>query len=408
MGFTDQILAFGLLYKLGAKLGLKYQYSPINPRPNLLKAEAEGQFTFAGPCNGSYTGIFDFLGFDWYFSEKHCCKDIDQIDTVEFLFDQAAFEENAIEDLQGLLDHLRQLVLKNMPAGNAPLHLHFVLRNQIAALRWLHQLPNSLLDFDFAEIYRHFRQERPHPDGFDNNKPGVLMHIRQGDTAVIETPWHSFVQVWGRGRDNFTERSSAADIRDHQRICVADFESFYSDLKAGLEEFELSTQVHSDGFARAFYHLDGSIDRLALSNEQVEQLQSYRDGYDERAFSVFKQHGDARVFVGEDLSLLFELMHAFYTADVVIIGTQQRMLAKQYAYSFTDSGGPLLITLYRHHSPYYNYFGNAKLLANCLYVDLENYHISDVIERVRHFLDNRYRRGRQDKDKAPKLEPAKL
>jgi len=387
-------LLFGMLYKLGAYLKLKYHYTPVQPRPNLLKSGLAPVFESGEPAADSYRGIFEFLGFDWYFSQNYSCESIDEIETIEFNFDPATFEENRLDDLHDLIDHLSKLIMNTSPAGEVPLHIRFVLREQIGALSWLHALPNTLLDFDFADIYRSFRQQNAIPDVFENDKPKVLLHIRQGDTAVIETPWNTFIQVWPRGRDNFVERQTFAEVNDHQRISVADFEKFYSDLQLGLKDIDLSTLVHSDGFARAFFQLEKNMGRMNYNEEQVVALTKHGAIYNEMAFEVFRRHGEVKVFVGEELPLLFELMHAFYTADIVIIGTQQRMLAKQYAYSFSNGSGPLMITLYRQKRPYYNYFGNRSLLDNCLYVNMDDYCISKVIEEAKQFLADRYGVGK--------------
>jgi len=390
VGFTDQILLFGMLYKLGAYLKLKYHFTPVQPRSNLLKSGLATVFEPAAPAVDSYRGIFEFLGFDWYFSQNYSCESIDEIETVEFHFDPATFEENRLDDLSDLIDHLSKLIMNTPPVGQAPLHIRFILRDQIDALRWLHALPNTLLDFDFADIYRNFRRKKAFPDVFENDKAKVLLHIRQGDTAVIETPWNTFIQIWWCGRDNFVERNTFAEVNDYERISVADFEKFYSDLRSGLNDIDLSTLVHSDGFARAFLELENNKTRLNFNEEQVASLAKHGENYNELAFEVFRRHGEVKLHVGEDLPLLLELMHAFYTADIVIVGTQQRMIAKQYAYSFSNGSGPLMITLYRQEVPYYNYLGNRSLLDNCLYVNMDDYSITEVIKSTKQFLADRY------------------
>lgn len=122
----------------------------------------------------------------------------------------------------------------------------------------------------------------------------------------------------------------------------------------------------------------------------MEKLRAHAENYDELAFGDFQNHSEVDFFIGENQHYLFELMHAFYTADIVIVGTQQRMLAKQYAYSFSDGGGPLFITLYKKIFPYYNYLGNSNMMQNCLYVNLDDYDISDVLARAQRQLASRY------------------
>ena len=390
VGFTDQILMFGLLYKLSALLGMKYHFTPLKPKPNLLLSAASHDCVVEDNDAIEYGGIFGFLGFDWYFSRKGQVEAIDSIETLDFELNQALVDDKQINDLQDLINYLRGLIQGALPADGSPLHFRFVIRKQIPALAWLNELPNSLLDFDLADIYRDFRQLYPVPEVFEAGKPRVLIHIRQGDTAVITTPWNTFLQIWPRGRDAFNERATMAEIRDRQVISDADFEKFYADLKQGLETYQLSTLLHSDGFARSFFTMDQHAEKLNFSAGQIEEMKAYRGDYNSRAFAVFDRHHDVKRFVGEELQLLYELMHAFYSADIVIVGTQQRMLAKQYAYSFHEGGGPLLISLYKGKKPFYNYLGNHRMLDSCLYVNLDDYHVSEVVERVRRHLSARY------------------
>lgn len=390
VGFTDQTLLFGMLYKLGMHLGLPYHHRPLQPRSNLLQSESGDDYTWDNQGTEQYSGIYDYLGFDWHFSQRSAALSAGDASSIEFEFKKSHIEEQSIEDLSGLVDHLRLLILASLPAKGRPLHITLRIFSQFDAVRWLYYLPNSLLDFDYADIYRRYRELHPARDVFESDKPRVLLHIRQGDTAVIQTPWGSYMQAWHRGRDAFQERDSVAGIRDHQVITVADFERFYSDLKTGLAQFELATLVHSDGFARAFASLEQHSDRLNLSDEQLKALLDTRRSYNDARFEVFRQHPEVRQFVGEDLHLLFELVHAFYTCDVVIVGTQQRMFPKLYAYSFMDDSGPLVITLYKKQQPDYDYLGNTPMVAKCLYVDLENYEIAHVIEQVGLFLCARH------------------
>jgi hypothetical protein len=390
IGFTDQILLFGLLYKLSSLLGLKYHYTPIEPRRNILKSGMNGTMILEGQESNDYQGIFDFLGFDWFFSEDSAGQSIDEVDTIEFHFCQSYFDKHHIGDLDDLIKRVMKLILESLPPQVEPLHIRFVIKVQIRPLVWLHKLPNTLLDFDLSDIYTKFRAQAPFPDTFESAKPKILIHSRQGDTAVISTPWNTFIQIWARGRDAFVERQSIEDIEDHQVITVSDFERFYADLKSALDEYQLSTQLHSDGFVRSFFALNEGIDRLSFTQEQKEMLKIHAESYDECAFGDFQKHSEVTVLVGEKQRYLFDLMHAFYSADIVIVGTQQRMLAKQYAYSFSDGGGPLFITLYKKEFPHYSYLGNSNMMRNCLYVNLDEYNISDVMATAHRHLAERY------------------
>ena len=60
-------------------------------------------------------------------------------------------------------------------------------------------------DIDFNSIYFNARKQMPWKSNYEKNKINLLVHIRQGDTAVIETPWDTYIPVHSKGYGLFRE-----------------------------------------------------------------------------------------------------------------------------------------------------------------------------------------------------------
>jgi len=392
IGFTNQLLWFGMIYKLGKYLNLNYHFSPMQPKASLLEAKSSKEYIFSKRGSKSYPGIFDFLGFNCYFNRIDYNANEQNLKRIEFTFDATTFLKYNLTKPSDLYKHIQKLILKSSESERIPILLNFNIPTLIHQFHWLNKLPNTLIDFDLAEIYYKFREDNPWRQIFEANKAKILLHIRQGDTAALKMPWDSYIQIWDRGNDSFRERKSYNEIKDHRLITVSEFHEFYSNLKNALNNFELSTQIHSDGFARAFLSLDKNIQTMNFSKKQLLSLKDYRKDYNEEIFKVFRtKHLESKLFIGEDNEMLFDMVHAFYNCDILIVGNQQRMLPKLYAFSFRKGKGPLIITLYKKKAPQYKLLGNPYLLRNNLAVNLDDYEISLIGKKVIGFLKNRYK-----------------
>lgn len=392
VGFTDQMIRFGRLYKLGKYLKLNYHFSPMQPKAILLETKSNEEYNFSKSGSKSYPGIFDFLGFNWHLNSNDSKAREQNLKRIEFTFDATTFLKYNLAKPSDLYKHLQKLILKSSDSGRIPILVNFKISKLFNQFRWLNKLPESLIDYDLAEIYYKFREQNPWRNIFEANKTKVLLHIRQGDTAALKMPWGSYIQIWGRGNDPFKERKSYSDINDHRLITVSEFHKFYTELKNELNNLELSTQVHSDGFARAFLSLDKNLQKMNFNDKQLESLNNCRSDYNEEVFKIFKtKSAESKLFIGEDIEMLFDLVHAFYSCDILIVGNQQRMLPKLYSFSFKEGNGPLIITLYKSKPPQYKFLGNPHLLKNNLSVNLDDYQISLVAKSVISFLAKRYK-----------------
>ena len=147
--------------------------------------------------------------------------------------------------------------------------------------------------------------------------------------------------------------------------------------------------MFSDGFARSFFKLFGKTRKLNFTQNQVEQLQQWALTYNQQAFTAFEDLLGQNIFIGEETEKLYDLVHSFLHSDIVIFGTQQRMIPKLYSLYYRKNEGPLCIVLHRKKLVRYNYLGNLRMSQNFVFVDLDNYSISEIQRRIIKFVEER-------------------
>ncbi len=389
-GLTDKIHLFSLFYKLGKKLKLKYYHKPLEDRPLVIPNESRFGVKLSTSQKDHYTDIFDFMGIDAWFNRYNQGLDPKEFKTITFNFDEKTLAKHAIHDLEFLIQKVKQLIDQATAETDLKILFAFTLKTQIEQINWLLDLPNSLLDFNFKDIYLEHRKNNPWPDKFLPAETKVMIHIRQGDTATIKTPWNKYIQVWDWKNNMDKEFNSIEEINDSDIMPVDNYYNFYEKFVGAFGINKLSTQVHSDGFARTFFYLIRSFIQKQNSKGKLDSLLKSKKTYEKESFKGFKNLVNTQVFVGEKTEYLYDMIHAFFTADIIVVGTQNRMLQKLYAYAFIDDCAPLLLTLYHKKIPYYNYLGNAEMMQHCVFVDLENHDINEVVSETRQHLEKNY------------------
>jgi hypothetical protein len=217
----------------------------------------------------------------------------------------------------------------------------------------------------------------------------LLLHSRQGDTAVIKTPWNTFIQVWGRKGNAFKEFDTIHQINDVSIVTVDDYYSFYKNLTRVFGAEKLSTLLFSDGFARSFFKLFAKTGKLNFTESQVEQLQKWMLTYNQESFKEFEEPVELNMFIGEEPEKLFDLVHSFLHSDIVIFGTQQRMIPKLYSLYFPNNEGPFCLVLYRQKLVSYDQLSNPQMSENFVFINLDNYDILEIYGRIMNFLKER-------------------
>ncbi len=359
-GFTDQLLQFSALYELGQSLGYTYWHEPfLSPRSSsadllscnqqrLLKLQLKWPglsriFNIKIPFN-----VYDFLGIDDYFWVKHDGCDLSNTTKAILIFNDRLAEENEIDDLVDLQAYIRQFAADHSGSQEAIL-LRFVLEGRWPVWQIIRQeMAGEASDLDLRGIYFQKRRRQSWPSLFAEGKVKTVVHMRLGDTAVLPTPWNTFIPLWSRG-SAFQEYAQIKDIpTGHRLIQPEEYFHFFQGLTFNLGE-ALSALFFSDGYERAAQKLRSGFkqNKLDLSAAQYAALHQSLQSFDEIKFKPFEQIEDGRLFVGETPENLCHLIHSFLMADLVIIGSQLWMFPKLAALYFDRETMPLVIVLHK-------------------------------------------------------------
>lgn len=383
-GFTDQLYQFSVFYKLGLSLGYKYLHS------NYISSRKGSE------------DIYDFLGFNDHF--HHCTlTDKDKLYRLMGTNDQLGRQNiGRFGPLKRFIKKTKFWVIKKLVfdkynfvdvgLDDEPLkienlepieHFHNMVRN-IASKKFsrdperMNVLRFYLLTgrYFFLRLAPSVCQRIPYfPDGldlrstylqrlsyksarpiFNKGKIKLQMHIRLGDTALIETPWHSYVPLWsGRPISPLREYSDRSDKVFTHTMDVIDYCRFLKKFTTFFEPDDVSVAVFSDGYERAFNELYRMLDDLDLDDVKIHALKESALTYEQQRFSIFDEIENSVCVVGETNAALKELVIASLVADVIVMGCNQNMISKLLvAYSHAKTDKPLIvIMLYRDRLPDY-------------------------------------------------------
>ena len=390
-GFSDQLFRFTAIYKLGKFLGLRYFHIPFQSKPLIIEQDQEVKNSFYKPQDTKDYGIYNFIGLNSHFNSINPEIAIDDMETISISLTRSDLEKYKIDCFDQLICFLEMTILQGfMESSKKAFLINYKISDELPAFRWINaSISNQTLDFDFRGIYFKNCETNSQPLRFDNDRIRLLIHSRQGDTAVIKTPWNTFIQVWGRKANSFIEFNQIHQINDFSIVTVEDFYLFYKNLRQVFGAEKLSTLLFSDGFARSFFKLFTRTRMLNFTQSQLEQLKKWALTYNEEAFKEFKESVELKTFIGEEPEKLFDLVHSLFNADIVIFGTQQLMIPKLYSLYFWDNDGPLCIVLYRKKMVSYRNLCNSQMSKNFVFVNLDNYNIFEIQRRIMKFVDER-------------------
>ena len=390
-GFSDQLLRFTAIYKIGKYLGLQYFHIPFQPKPLIIETDQEADITSGKHEKLKDYSIYDFIGLNTHFNSTNPGFNAAEMETITIILEKSELTKNGINNGFQFICFLEEIILESLEGSLKKLVLvKFNISDEIPALfRIIAGIPNKIGDIDFKQIYFKSREAKPQQLRFDSDKIKCLMHIRQGDTATIKTPWNTFIQVWGRKKNSFVEFKQIHQINDVSIVTVDEYYSFYKNLAQVFDPNQLSTLLFSDGFARSFFILFEKTRKLNFTQNQVEQLHQWAPTYNQQAFNAFEDLLGQNMVIGEEIEKLYDLIHSFLNSDIVIFGTQQRMIPKLYALYFRKKDGPLCIVLYRKKMVKYDFTDLPKILENFVFVDLDNYEITEIHNRIMKFVEER-------------------
>jgi hypothetical protein len=167
-----------------------------------------------------------------------------------------------------------------------------------------------------------------------------------------------------------------------QVMDVDDFVYFLKKFNASFGSDRLSIAVFSDGHKTAFKELFRQIDDLKLSSDKIRALQESAPTHEQKKFSVFDDVKNCVRLVGETNEDLQELVHSALTADVIVVGSHQRMIPKFLAtyYDVSLKHPPVIISLYRGRVPRYQLkIGLDERKATLYPIDITRLESDDVL-----------------------------
>ncbi|MDJ0690797.1 MAG: MIOREX complex component 7 [Xenococcaceae cyanobacterium MO_188.B32] len=383
-GVADQINQWSGFYKLGLSLGYKYVHTPLRNYRSSNK-------------------IYNFLAINNYFFFKRILfvwlLKVLRYTVVDLELNDELLKAHNVYTFQELQSFVKDYISEQSSLINKSLLIRFKVtgRRKFLSLIQL-QIPNFLDGLDLRSIYFRSRRINPRRSRFVEDKLKLLVHIRQGDTALIETPWQTFLPIKRPKSLQFTEVKDLNDPRFNYFIRVNEFYDFIKKFTSGFEDDIFSMVISSDGFERAFQKIYRNINRLNWSSEQIEAIKESESLYNDKSFHIFKKFKHSVCLIGENDENLFDLIHSSLMADIIVVSTQQRMLPTLIANYYDLDNPVIMILLYKAekltnhqetlslHKDKLERLSLHKDKAQLIHVNLNHYDIEDVVSRVKNYL----------------------
>lgn len=385
-GFTDQLIGFSFLYKLGLGLGLKYHHTRLSSHRSSVP------FLFYPYSKEKLPGkdqsdIFDFLGLN-SFLKRNFGRDLpDGTKEVKINMEATLFRSNSVKNYETLIDEMKVILHPFLKNGRTILITfecspitYFKYYKYVASKRE-HEL-------DFRQIFRDMESENQFKS-FKENTKKVMVHIRQGDTGVLKTPWNTFIPTWYETKGKYTQFQKRQDISHRLLIDVDEFYRFLKDLLKQFDASEISAAVFSDGFKKTFRAIYQSYKVEDISHKEISKLKEIESTYDEQEFQEFRMLPGVETVIGEEVEKLYKFIHSFMEAEILICGTQGIMIPKFLATYGDRTKMPLMIMLYKTERPYLNHVGFNNSEDFMIFVDIENYDIDMVSKQVKNYFNQR-------------------
>ena len=364
-GFSDQLMQFNAFYKLGLHLGYRYRHTPF-----VSERSAGRDISLAGAA----TDIHDFIGINRYFSAPG-----EPGETLTIDLSDQRLAEWQVDSLDALAERIDAIVKAAPGASLVRFQLDGERKNLFGLIQ--EAIPEFQDGLDLPGIYADARTRSPCASMHRKGALKLLVHVRQGDTSVLQTPWGSVMPIWGARADRFHEYPSFADIPSARlQFQVPEYRRFLDALLDRLGRPDASILLFSDGSARAFTQVENNLAKLAWSSEQIQQFRESRANYDTRQFACFAEPGDVQLHVGEDPATLPQLVDVALGSDIVIASSQQRMIPKLVA-NLGRKDSPKVIVLYKQERP-----DNCDIVhadhERFIYVDIANPDFDEVLRRL--------------------------
>lgn len=416
VGFTDILMRWSTLYKLGVSLGYTYIHQPIickntNNIYNFLGFNDSFSMklvNFLNLDNPQIEKAYNSRNFDYSsvvkspysprtFANKVRNSIIDNIFFSDYLIidiviNEAFLQKYNISQLKDLQTSIKSIVSQQVQNSKKKVLIRFQLGG--ARQKFYRLINSQIADFpdrlNLREVYLKTKNKQHRTSHFLANKLKLLVHIRQGDTAFIETPWKTFIPVYGD--KSFTELNDPKEGGYADLIDVAEYYNFVNTFVEYIGKDKLSMVVSSDGYKKAFSLLDKNIDKFDFDSQQIEQLHQLEKVYLDK-FDVFNEFENISCFIGETDKNLHSLIDSALEADIIIMGFRNTlgMLLKIMANYYDFANPPVIIELYKHRKP----FDSKSLLginhhkAHIISVKLDNFSWEELMIKITKLIKSR-------------------
>ncbi|MDJ0689644.1 MAG: hypothetical protein QNJ41_14155 [Xenococcaceae cyanobacterium MO_188.B32] len=416
VGFTDILMRWSTLYKLGVSLGYTYVHKPIickntskiynflgfNNSFNLQldnflnlhhspnqKIYNYRDFDYSSIANSRYSPrtlfskIKNFIVDNIFFSRYRL---------VDIVINETFLQKYSITDLNDLQNYVKNTILRQTHNPQKIILIRFQLSG--ARKKFYYLINSQLADFpdrlNLRTSYFEARDKQPIKSKFLADKLKLLVHIRQGDTAFIETPWKTFIPVYGKKL--FTELNDPSQGGYADLIDVNDYYHFVKKFTEYWDAEKFSLVVSSDGYKKAFSLLHDNLSQFNFNSKQIKQLQNTEILY-QKKFNIFDEFKYITYLIGETDENLYNLIHSTLEADIIIMGFRNTlgMLLKIIAHYYDFDNPPIIIELYKKRKP----FDSKSLLgidsnkAEIIPVKLDDCNWEDLILKVNKAINAR-------------------
>ena len=404
-GFADQLQELAVFYRLGVSLGFIYAHRPLrtarSTRPHGLAIRVFRRLFWPLRPLGrifapeAFFDVYEFLGLNAFLARAHPIPAPRALKRIEVFLSDASLKEHGITTFPALKIYVSGIVERSPHHGSSDLLVEFSLRRDVD---WfgLVQAPGSGVEarLDLRSAYHEARRERPWRSSFEPDRLKILVHIRQGDTAVIATPWGTYVSVWGRISNWMTECMTVDEIDTNRVIRESDYFAIVERIQHALGETPSSSLIFSDGYDRAFRILREGIrkGRLDWTPEQIALVEKQAVDYEQEQFGIFdplqSDTHSCKTAIGENRKHLCDLIESLMQCQIVIVGTHGEMIQKLVAAYFEPDDMPIVVVLFRGKKPDYCGIDLGAMHHRLVYVDVGVKEDADgLIDRLMSLLD---------------------
>ncbi len=382
-GFTDQMVGFDFLYKLGRGLGLKYYHTPLSAHrssdPFLHDPITQNQ----QEESKEFKDIFDFVGVNECLG-KQSAGVLKPRKEIYLNLNITLYGSEGIDSYEALIQKMKEILYPFLSTNRTIILCLFAEpKTYFEYYRYLYDRKEHEIDYFncFKNLGSRWKSE------FDTDSTNMLVHIRQGDTGTVETPWNTFIPVWYEIDGKFTQFKNDEDIPGDKRIAPNIFYQFVKELQKALAIKELSTAVFSDGYKKTFRWIYKYSREKDISSEEIEKLKELEPNYDDLQFGSFSDLQNTHTIIGEEVEKLYSLVQSFFDADIIVTGTQAVMMPKFLATYGKKDQMPFLIVLYHSEKPYLDFLGLKESDPFLMLVDIDNYDIKEIAVHASEYLE---------------------